>query len=48
MRRIASLVGDDVEGMKGVEPAEKEKKAQDADHDPLDQREFNNSGYHGV
>ena len=34
--------------MKGVEPAEQEKKAQNADHDPLDQREFNNSGYHGV
>jgi len=34
--------------MKGVEPAEQEDKAQDADHDPLDQREFNDSGYHGV
>ena len=34
--------------MKGVEPAEKEEKAQDADHDPLDEREFDDSGYHGV
>jgi hypothetical protein len=34
--------------MKGVEPAEQEEKAQDADHDPLDERKFDDSGYHGV
>jgi hypothetical protein len=34
--------------MKGIEAAEKEKKSQDTDHDPLQQREFNDSGYHGV
>ena len=47
-RRRGVGVCDDIECMKGVEPAEKEKKAQDTDHDPLDQREFNNFGYHGV
>ena len=47
-RRRGIGIGDDIEGMKGVEPAEQEEKAQDADHDPLDQRKFNDSGYHGV
>ena len=47
-RRRGIGIGDNIEDMKGVEPSEKEKKAQDTDHGPLDQREFNNSGYHGV
>jgi hypothetical protein len=34
--------------MKSVETAEKQQKAQDADHGPLDQREFDDSGYHAM
>jgi hypothetical protein len=34
--------------MKGVESAEQEEKAQGADQNPLNQRKFDDSGYHGM